>query len=189
MRFWFIGLFYCRKWINDVFFRIRKQFWALSGFYIGRHSKIGSFKATWPHMVSIGDNCVLENDIYFKCDGPCSGNMHIRIDNNVFIGANCEFNIKSEIRIGAYTLIASGCKFVDHDHGIIKDDTLMALQIGKTLPIIIGADVWLGYNVIVLKGVDIGKGAVIAAGSVVTKNIPAYEIWGGVPAKKIGERK
>jgi acetyltransferase-like isoleucine patch superfamily enzyme len=53
----------------------------------------------------------------------------------------------------------------------------------------IGCDVWLGCNVTVLKGVNIGGGAVIAAGAVVTKSIPPYEIWGGVPAKKIGERK
>jgi acetyltransferase-like isoleucine patch superfamily enzyme len=50
-------------------------------------------------------------------------------------------------------------------------------------------DVWLGCHVVVLMGVKIGRGAVVAAGAIVNKNIPSYEIWGGVPAKKIGERK
>jgi acetyltransferase-like isoleucine patch superfamily enzyme len=49
-------------------------------------------------------------------------------------------------------------------------------------------DVWLGANVIVLKGTRIARGAVLAACSVVTNNEPPYEMWAGVPARKIGER-
>ena len=55
-------------------------------------------------------------------------------------------------------------------------------------PIIIGDDVWLGVNVVILKGVNIGRGAIVAAGSVVTKSIAPYEIWGGMPAKKMSDR-
>jgi acetyltransferase-like isoleucine patch superfamily enzyme len=51
--------------------------------------------------------------------------------------------------------------------------------------IVIGSNVWIGCNVVVLKGVGIGNSAVVAAGAVVTKSIPPYEIWGGVPAKKL----
>lgn len=53
---------------------------------------------------------------------------------------------------------------------------------------IIEDEVWIGANVTVLQGVTVGHGAVIGAGSVVTKSIPAYEIWAGVPAKKISTR-
>jgi acetyltransferase-like isoleucine patch superfamily enzyme len=52
----------------------------------------------------------------------------------------------------------------------------------------LGSDVWLGCNVVVLKGVEIGDGAIIAAGAVVTKSILPNEIWAGVPARKIGQR-
>ena len=55
-------------------------------------------------------------------------------------------------------------------------------------PIRIESDVWLGTGVSVLKGVHIGEGAVVAAGAVVTKDIPSYAIYGGVPAKQIGTR-
>lgn len=53
---------------------------------------------------------------------------------------------------------------------------------------IIGNDVWVGANVVILQGVEIGDGAVIGASSIVTKNVPAFEVWAGVPAKKIKNR-
>lgn len=55
-------------------------------------------------------------------------------------------------------------------------------------PVTIEEDVWCGANVTILKGVAIGKGSVIAAGAVVTKNVGEYEIWGGTPARKIKNR-
>jgi len=55
-------------------------------------------------------------------------------------------------------------------------------------PVVIEEDVWCGANVTILKGVHIGKGSVIAAGAVVIRDVGEYEIWGGVPAKKIKNR-
>jgi acetyltransferase-like isoleucine patch superfamily enzyme len=80
-------------------------------------------------------------------------------------------------------LIASDCRFIDHDHGLNKNE-LIKIQKGTEQEIIIGSNVWIGCNVTVLKGVHIGSGAVVAAGTVVTRSILPYEIWGGVPAKK-----
>ena len=56
------------------------------------------------------------------------------------------------------------------------------------LPLQLEKDVWLGVNVVVLKGVTIGQGAVVGAGAIMTKSIPACEIWAGVPARKVGTR-
>ena len=65
----------------------------------------------------------------------------------------------------------------------------MAKQVdGGEDAIILEDDVWIGVNAVVLKGVTIGRGAIVAAGSVVTKSIGAYEIWAGVPARKIRVR-
>jgi acetyltransferase-like isoleucine patch superfamily enzyme len=154
---------------------------------IGKKTVLSNFIITWPHQVSIGDNCKMEHGIFFKYDGIWSSGPSIRIGNNVFIGNSCEFNITIGIDVGNNCLIASGCKFVDHNHGI-NIENLINNQISTGAKIKIGNDVWLGYNVVVLKGVYIGDGSVIAAGSVVTKSVPGYEIWGGVPAKKIGSR-
>lgn len=122
-----------------------------------------------------------------KVDGIYAPDIAIRIGNRVFIGNGCEFNIKQSIVVGDDCLIASGCRFIDHDHGM--EPGLMCIQACPTEPIVISNNVWLGFNVQVLKGVCINEGAVVAAGAVVTKSIPSNEIWGGVPAKKIGIRQ
>lgn len=62
------------------------------------------------------------------------------------------------------------------------------LEFNEYEQITIGNDVWIGARVIILDGVNIGDGAIVASGSIVTKNIPAYTIWGGVPAKIIKYR-
>jgi acetyltransferase-like isoleucine patch superfamily enzyme len=139
--------------------------------------------------VSLGVGCNLEHNIYFKYDGIWAPGPSIVIGNNVFIGAACEFNIRSKITIADDCLIASGCRFIDHDHDITRRDVPMIAQVEcEEAPITIADDVWLGVNVIVLKGVTIGRGAIVGAAAVVTRDIGPYEIWAGVPARKIAER-
>ncbi len=166
----------------------RKLFYGLLGMRTGKGTLLSSVSITWPHQVSIGKKCILEKDIFFKYDGIWKEGPSIIIGDEVFIGKGCEFNINCGIIIYDCVNIASGCKFIDHDHGITAGQRI-GLQPSKKKEIIIGEDAWLGMNVIVLKGVTIGKGAVVGAGAVVTKSIADFEIWGGVPAKKIGDRK
>jgi acetyltransferase-like isoleucine patch superfamily enzyme len=108
----------------------------------------------------------------------------------VFVGFGCEFNVRRRLEIGSDCLIASGCKFIDHDHGTARGEVPMRAQTaGAEAEIVLEEDVWLGVNVVVLKGVRIGRGAIVAAGAVVTSDVPAYEIWGGIPARKLSERR
>ena len=76
---------------------------------------------------------------------------------------------------------------MDSDHGIAKN-TLINQQPNLTAKIKIGNDVWLGTGSKILKGVSIGDGAVIAAGALVKTDVPAYSIYGGIPAKQISQR-
>jgi acetyltransferase-like isoleucine patch superfamily enzyme len=102
------------------------------------------------------------------------------------------------VRIGKFCSIADGVKFVFGHHPTNQVSTfpIRALccnyaphyDAKSKGDIEIGNDVWIGLNVIILSGVKIGNGAVIAAGSVVTKSIPPYSIFGGVPAKIIKYR-
>lgn len=183
------GIFVLRfRYVQELSGGFRKLKYKLLGMHIGKKTYLPVIYTTFPNQVSIGYNCILEKGIYFKYDGIWKKGKTIIVNDCVFIGQGCEFNICLKVFIGNYCNIASGCKFIDHDHGI-KAGKMIGPQESIKKEIILGEDVWLGCNVIVLKGVTIGDGAVIAAGAVVNKSVPAYEIWGGVPAKKIGIRK
>lgn len=146
-----------------------------------------STEVNWPHQLQLGTSCLLEDGIAFKFSDSWKPGPSIRIGNRVFIGRHAEFNITDGIDVGDDALIAAGCRFVDHDHGIALGIP-MNRQDGPKAPIVIGKDVWIGANVVVLKGVTIGNGAIVGAGAVVTKSVPENEIWAGVPARRIGER-
>ena len=91
------------------------------------------------------------------------------------------------IHIGSNTLIGPGVLIFDHDHDFEKDKN-SGTKNGRhfvTKPIRIESDVWIGGNSVILKGVTIGKGAVIAAGSIVLKDVEPYCLYAGNPAKKI----
>ena len=168
---------------------IRTSGWRLLGMRVGVGTQLPRIYVTWPHQVSLGERCTVEQGVYFKYDGIWKSGPSLVIGDHVFIGASCEFNFKRGITIGSHCLIASGCHFIDHDHQSARRDLPMATQTdGPEAPVALESDVWIGANVVVLKGVTIGQGAIVAAGAVVRDSIPPYEIWGGVPAKKIGDR-
>lgn len=169
---------------------VRTAYWRALGMQLGRGTLLPRVQVTWPHQVSLGANCTLEHDIYFKFDGIWAPGPTIRIGDRVFLGFGCEFNVRRGVTIGSDCLIASGCKFIDHDHGTKQRDIPMNRQSdGAEAEIVLEEDAWLGANVAVLKGARIGRGAIVAAGAVVTKSVAPYEIWGGIPAGKIGERR
>ena len=174
----------------DLFFLqlIRRTFMLAQGAKINSSTRIPKLSINWPHQLSIGDNCTLEDHLIFKYDSVWKKGPNIHIGNNVFIGNNTEFNISSKILIADDCLIASNCTFIDHNHGLSESKVPIRLQQTKSRPITIDENVWIGANSTILIGVSIGKGAVIGAGSVVTKNIPPNEIWAGVPAKLIRKR-
>lgn len=105
----------------------------------------------------------------------------------VFIGRDCE--IAPLVTIGRYTMLASGIAIVGDDHNW-RDPGIPMQFAGRPAQhtTVIGADAWLGHGTIVMRGVRIGDASIIAAGAVVTRDVPPYEIWGGVPAKKLRDR-
>lgn len=155
---------------------------------IGARVNLGRIRAVWPQQVRIGEDSLIQDGTIFDyCHGNWSIGPSILIGTNVYIGRGTDFNCRRSIRIGNDCLIAAGCRFVDHDHGIALDVPIR-LQCGPEAPIELEDGVWLGANVVVLKGVRIGQGAVVAAGAIVTKSIPPLEIWAGVPARRIARR-
>ena len=104
-----------------------------------------------------------------------------------FMGRHCI--VTAGVRLGRYVMCASGVQFVGDDHRTDRAGVPMIFA-GRPArrPTHVEDDVWIGANAVVMGGVTIGRGAIIAAGAVVNRDVPPYEIHGGVPARRIGVR-
>jgi galactoside O-acetyltransferase len=166
----------------------------------GNSVLLSNFKIWSLHNLSknviIGDSCMLDCTILFETLGG-----QVIIGNNTYIG-NSTIICKTKIEFENNIFIAWGCYFYDHDsHSINYLDRIEDINrqnsdyrnglnfiqnknwenvISK--PIKICSNVWIGMNVIILKGVTIGEGAIVAAGSVVTKDVAPWTVVGGNPA-------
>jgi maltose O-acetyltransferase len=100
-----------------------------------------------------------------------------------FCGERCIFGVNEKITIGEKVLIAPHVTIRDTDHRSAEIDVPIIEQGIETSPVDIGDNVWIGHGAIILKGVKIGAGAIIAAGSVVNKDVGKNTIVGGIPAR------
>ena len=110
----------------------------------------------------------------------------IIIGNNVGM-SGCTISAHKSIIIGDRVLIGSGALIMDSDAHSLDATARRTGAGGETKPVVIEDDVFIGARAIVLKGVTIGKGAVVGAGSVVTKDVPPYSVVAGNPARMIKE--
>ena len=151
--------------------------------------------------VFVGNNCVVASSFVFER----KGHGKVTLGDRVHAGSSTNFISINGISIGDDVTIAYDCIFYDHDSHAIdwldrKDDTLQEIRddrmngdflanknwsVVRSAPIVIEDKVWIGFGVTVLKGVRIGEGAVIGARSVVTKDIPAYCVAAGNPARVV----
>lgn len=169
----------------------------------GENNTLTNFNVTEriPHnnpRLTIGNNNVISGNFVFE-----NANGKITIGNGNFIGGG-NFISTCEIKFGNDILVSWGCTFIDNNaHSILSEDRIndvndwqRGIKDGKIgayknwknidmAPIIIKNKAWIGFNSIILKGVTIGEGAIVGAGSVVTKNVPDYAVVAGNPAKII----
>ncbi len=118
----------------------------------------------------------------------------LTVGDDVYIGKGCTIEVDG--RIGSGVLVANRVGIVgrrDHDIHQVGTTIRRATWVGDepdrlSLPVDIGDDVWIGYGAVVLSGVRVGRGAVVAAGAVVTKDVPRYTIVAGNPATIVGRR-
>jgi acetyltransferase-like isoleucine patch superfamily enzyme len=152
-------------------------------------------------MLKVGQESVLNANITFE-----RSTGRVEIGDRTFIGGS-SLVCAEHIRIGDDVLISWGCTFMDTNAHSLKSaerandvkDWLYMLQNPnsdsirknwdniRSAPIIIQNKAWIGFNCIILKGVTIGEGAVVAAGSVVTKDVPPYTVVAGNPAQIVKE--
>ena len=129
-----------------------------------------------------GKDIVIDYDVWFN-------NAHnISIGSDTFIGKSVIINARNEITIGNRCAIAAGSKLIS-GKDIYGNNKKHILDETSANPIILGDNVWLGYDVTILAGVTLGEGCIAAAGSVVTKSFDNFSIISGIPARKIGSAK
>lgn len=113
----------------------------------------------------------------------------IEIGADTHIQPRCQFSAYvGEIRIGDRVSIAPNCYFYPYDHRTDAHDIIRKQGLKSSGDIVVDDDVWIGTGVIILQDVHIGRGAVLAAGAVITSDVPEMAIAAGVPAKVIGSR-
>jgi acetyltransferase-like isoleucine patch superfamily enzyme len=146
--------------------------------------------------------CAFTSDIRGKYSGLKGTKKYLRLNkNNIFtnkcnvlvgdyvlINTSCYFEAMAPIIIGNNVLIGYGTALLTTNHYFKNPKLLINKQGIISKPIIIQDDVWIGARSVILPGVTIGKGSVIAAGAVVTKNVESYSVVGGIPAKLIKKR-
>ncbi len=136
--------------------------------------------------------------VYGSYGKKCSFKNGVVIDEKTYVGNYCYFGrfaTVTEARIGNYCSIAPFVTIGPGEHPIDRVSTSAAMlkACGEQYSLteketVIGNDVWIGLNAVILRGVHVGNGAVIAAGAVVNRDVPDYAIVGGVPAKIIKYR-
>lgn len=151
----------------------------------GKNVTIGKnviIKTTDDGQIIIGDNVSIEANSYLYAKGG-----KIFIEKNSFIGFGSQIVSKKSIKIGDNSLFSAYTVIRDANHGMDKDRLINA-QAHDVKEIVIKDDVWLGVHSVVLAGCTIEHGVIVGANAVVTKDIEANTLVGGVPAKFIRER-
>lgn len=132
-------------------------------------------------IVFLGKNHIGKGSVF-------QGSGKIKFGIGSFCGEYCIFGSNDSITIGSNVMIAAATTIRDTDHVYSSLDIPMMQQGLSVNKVIIEDDVWIGHGCVILKGITVGQGAIVAAGAVVTKNVNPYTIVGGVPAKVISVR-
>lgn len=150
----------------------------------GTHCALGRRVRFWgPVRMFIGSHSALFDDVII------SGVGEIHIGDRSSIGHNSVLVSRERIEIGNDCMLAAFCYVLDVDHEFADTATAIPNQGLRVKPVVIGNDVWVGAGSIILRGVTIGDGAVVAANSVVTRDVPPYAVVGGTPAKIVKDRR
>jgi acetyltransferase-like isoleucine patch superfamily enzyme len=113
----------------------------------------------------------------------------VEIGEKTVMGQECTISAYQRVRIGEQCVIADRAMFIDFDHGVVEVERPIRLQGIYKRDVEVGNNVWIGYGACILRGVSVGDNSVIGTNSVVTKDVPANAIVGGVPARIIRMRE
>jgi acetyltransferase-like isoleucine patch superfamily enzyme len=139
----------------------------------------------WSDIV-LEKSVALDKGVVLLCSGPPQANKLI-IRSGTYVNRYTVFDAHQQLEIGRDCMIGPHCYLTDADHGTEPGRSVKEQSMKKS-PVIIEDEVWLGSHVVVLPGVRIGKGAVVGAGSVVTRDLPSDSVAFGSPARVVRMR-
>lgn len=162
-----------RKIFHRALFSVFRHFPSSANGWIGKVSKrLRAFSAKG-FIAFCGQNVNIEHGAVIS--------SKLRIGDNSGIGINCVCG--GELTVGNDVMMGPECVIFARNHAFSRTDIPMRLQgYQDPKPVVIGNDVWIGRRVMIMPGVTIGNGVVIAAGAVVTKDVPEWAIVAGNPA-------
>jgi acetyltransferase-like isoleucine patch superfamily enzyme len=138
-----------------------------------------------PQNIEIGDNVYVGHATMLKA-------YHVRrlsIGDHTWIGQACFFHAGGGIQIGRAVGIGPAVKILTSEHQDSDVDIPVLFAPLRFAPVVIQDGSDIGTNTVVLPGVTIGEGAIVGAGSVVSRDVPDYEVWAGVPARRLRSRR
>jgi acetyltransferase-like isoleucine patch superfamily enzyme len=113
----------------------------------------------------------------------------VEIGAKTVLGQECTISAYQHVRIGEQCVIADRAMFIDFDHGVVEVERPIRLQGIYKRDVEVGNNVWIGYGACILRGVRVGDNSVIGTNSVVTKDVPANAVVGGIPARVLRMRE
>ena len=107
----------------------------------------------------------------------------VEIGAKTVMGQECTISAYRRVRIGEQCVIADRAMFIDFDHGVVEVERPIRKQGIYMRDVVVGSNVWIGYGACILRGVRVGDNSIVGTNSVVTKDVAANSVVGGVPAK------
>jgi acetyltransferase-like isoleucine patch superfamily enzyme len=126
-----------------------------------------------------GDNTIIHHNVLFNVGS------NIELGEGALLNRHVMLDDRAALKIGAYTMVAAGVTIETHTHPFDDFSQPIAISGRQGRPVSVGPNTVLGYNVVVMAGVNIGERCIVGANSVVTKDVPDFTVAGGVPAKPI----
>jgi acetyltransferase-like isoleucine patch superfamily enzyme len=169
---------------------LRLGYWKLR---LGRRLKLDGLAFIGPGcQLEVGSNAVLELGRWSWVGHRCKIRCHegtVSLGAKTVMGQECTISAFQHVSIGRECVIADRAMLIDFDHGVVDVEKPIRLQGIYKRDVRVGHNVWIGYGACVLRGSSIGDNAIIGSNSVVTHDVPANAVVGGVPARLIRMRK
>jgi acetyltransferase-like isoleucine patch superfamily enzyme len=113
----------------------------------------------------------------------------VEIGRKTVMGQECTISAYQRVRIGEQCVIADRAMFIDFDHGVVEVERPIRQQGIYKRDVVVGSNVWIGYGACILRGVSVGDNSIVGTNAVVTKDVPANAVVGGVPARVLRMRE